>query len=143
MTREEYIKLFHKEQLNLVAFKRLLDCDEEVLRLVNRVIQTEREAVAEWIMGKGFATGHGESTKDLLDELEWQIAERERGACAECGADGGGHALYCVACAEKFVKNEWVWLTDKEVDECLRGLPTQTIDVYARRIETKIKEKNT
>jgi hypothetical protein len=37
----------------------------------------------------------------------------------------------------------WVWLTDKEVDECLQGLPTQTIDVYARRIETKIKEKNT
>jgi hypothetical protein len=37
----------------------------------------------------------------------------------------------------------WVWLTDKEVDECLRGLPTQTIDVYARRIETKIKDKNT
>ena len=78
MTQEEYIKLFHKEQLNLVAFKRLLDCDEEVLRLVNRVIQTEREAVAEWIMGKGFATGHGESTKDLLDELEWQITEKER-----------------------------------------------------------------
>ena len=37
----------------------------------------------------------------------------------------------------------WVWLTDKEVDECLRGLPTQTIDVYARRIEAKLKEKNT
>ena len=38
---------------------------------------------------------------------------------------------------------EWIWLTDKEVDECLQGLPTQTIDVYARRIETKIKDKNT
>jgi len=63
-------------------------------------------------------------------------------ACAECGADGG-HALYCVACAEKFVKREWIWLTDKEVDECLQGLPTQTIDVYARRIEIKIKDKNT
>jgi len=37
----------------------------------------------------------------------------------------------------------WVGLTDEEVDECLQGLPTQTIDVYARRIETKIKEKNT
>jgi len=37
----------------------------------------------------------------------------------------------------------WVWLTDKEVDECLRGLPTQTIDVYARRIEAKLKELNT
>ena len=104
-------------------------------------------------------------------------------SCAECGADGG-HALYCVACAEKFIaqtetkdepvavvisesganvthswwhepalpigtklytspQREWVWLTDKEVDECLRGLPTQTIDVYARRIEAKLKEKNT
>jgi hypothetical protein len=39
-------------------------------------------------------------------------------------------------------KKQWVWLTNKEVDECLRGLPTQTIDVYARRIETKIKDKN-
>jgi len=47
MTREEYIKLFHKEQLNLVAFKRLLDCDEEVLRLVNSAIEAEREACAE------------------------------------------------------------------------------------------------
>ena len=46
MTKEEYIKLFHKEQLNLVAFKRLLDCDEEVLRLVNSAIKTEREACA-------------------------------------------------------------------------------------------------
>ena len=40
-------------------------------------------------------------------------------------------------------KREWVWLTDKEVDECLQGLPTQTIDVYARSIEIKIKDKNT
>ena len=83
MTREEYIKLFHKEQLNLVAFKLLLDCDEEVLRLVNRVIQTERESVANWLMKKGFATGHGDSIVDMLDELEWQVAEREREACAK------------------------------------------------------------
>ena len=36
----------------------------------------------------------------------------------------------------------WVGLTDEEVHECLNGLPTQTIDVYARRIEAKLKEKN-
>jgi len=36
----------------------------------------------------------------------------------------------------------WVGLTDEEIQECLQGLPTQTIDVYARRIETKIKDKN-
>ena len=46
MTRDEYNLLFHKEQLNLVAFKRLMDCDEEVLRLVNRAIENEREACA-------------------------------------------------------------------------------------------------
>ena len=46
MTREEYNKLFHKEQLNLVAFKRLMDCDEEVLRLVNKAIEKEREECA-------------------------------------------------------------------------------------------------
>jgi len=38
---------------------------------------------------------------------------------------------------------EWVSLTDEEIQECLQGLPTQTIDVYARRIEAKLKEKNT
>jgi hypothetical protein len=34
--------------------------------------------------------------------------------CAECGV-GGGHALYCLACAEKYVKPEWVGLTDEEI----------------------------
>ena len=36
----------------------------------------------------------------------------------------------------------WVGLTDEEIQECLQGLPTQTIDVYARRIEQALKEKN-
>ena len=42
-----------------------------------------------------------------------------------------------------FCKKEWVGLTDEEIQECLKGLPTQTIDIYARRIEAKLKEKNT
>ena len=44
---------------------------------------TEREMVANWLMRKGFATGHGDNIVDMLDELEWQIAEREREACAK------------------------------------------------------------
>ena len=32
--------------------------------------------------------------------------------CAECGADGG-HALYCVACAEKFL----VFLVKKAIEQ--------------------------
>jgi hypothetical protein len=47
MTWEEYIDLFHKEQLNLVAFKQLFQCDHEVLRLVNAAIAAEREACAD------------------------------------------------------------------------------------------------
>jgi hypothetical protein len=46
MNRDEYVILFHKLELNLVAFKRLLDCDEEVLKLVNAAIAAEREACA-------------------------------------------------------------------------------------------------
>ena len=46
MTEEEYSKLFHKEQLNLVALKMLFQCDKEVLRLVNAAIAAEREACA-------------------------------------------------------------------------------------------------
>jgi hypothetical protein len=46
MTEEEYYKLFYKEQLNLVAFKMLFQCDKEVLRLVNAAIAAEREACA-------------------------------------------------------------------------------------------------
>ena len=41
------------------------------------------------------------------------------------------------------LQRTWVGLTDKELHDCLNGLPTQTIDVYARRIEAKLKELNT
>ena len=34
--------------------------------------------VSQWMMDKGYATGHGTSVVDLLQELEWQVAERER-----------------------------------------------------------------
>jgi len=38
--------------------------------------------------------------------------------CAECGI-GGGYALYCVACVEKFFGKgkEWVGLTDQDMNE--------------------------
>ena len=66
MTREEYNLLFHKEQLNLVAFKRLMDCDEEVLRLVNRAIEKEREACAK--VCDGYSDGRHANMADLCAE---------------------------------------------------------------------------
>lgn len=34
-----------------------------------------REELANWMIAEGFATGHGDSFKDLLRELDWQIQE--------------------------------------------------------------------
>jgi len=42
----------------------------------------ERNKVAQWMIAKGYATGHGDTTEDLLKELEWQVRESERNACA-------------------------------------------------------------
>ena len=41
----------------------------------------EQEKVAKWMVERGYATGHGDTVEDLLKELEWQVAERERKAC--------------------------------------------------------------
>ena len=71
MTRDEYVRLFHKLELNLVAFKRLLDCDEEVLKLVNAAVAAEREACAKVVEQAGI-DGYGTLAAALL--------VRERGA---------------------------------------------------------------
>lgn len=60
-------------------------------------VMDDKEKLAQWMMQRGYATGHGESTEDLLAELDWQIVENwnramingietEREACAELAA---------------------------------------------------------
>ena len=34
-----------------------------------------RERLAAWMLEQSFATGHGDTFEDLLNELAWQIAE--------------------------------------------------------------------
>ena len=51
------------------------------------VAAAEREKVAAWMRSKSYATGHGDTIEDLLKELEWQVAEREREACAKVCED--------------------------------------------------------
>lgn len=46
---------------------------------MDKAIAAERNKVAQWMMAQGYATGHGDTTEDLLKELEWQVADR----CAE------------------------------------------------------------
>jgi len=43
----------------------------------------EREKVAHWMVERGYATGHGDTVEDLLREIDWQAAEREREECAK------------------------------------------------------------
>ena len=47
------------------------------------VAQAERNKVAQWMIDRSYATGHGDTVEDLLKELEWQVAEAEREACAK------------------------------------------------------------
>ena len=51
------------------------------LQAVRSAVAVDRENVAKWIIERGYATGHGDTIEDLLKELEWQVAEREREAC--------------------------------------------------------------
>jgi len=45
MNWDEYNILFHKLNLNRVAFKEVKDCSEEILTLVNAALAAEREWV--------------------------------------------------------------------------------------------------
>ena len=56
---------------------------EQIERFAALVAAAEREKVAAWMMQRSYATGHGDTIEDLLKELEWQVAEREREECAQ------------------------------------------------------------
>ena len=79
MNRDEYVRLFHKLELNLVAFKRLLDCDEEVLKLVNAAIAAEREACAQIAHNTYEGFGVDAQGVDFVKQ-RIAIAIREKGA---------------------------------------------------------------
>ena len=87
MNKEELIDMARKSDFeihldNLITWDGI-ECTNELTAFAKLVAEHEREVVATWIMDRGFATGHGDSIVDLLDQLEWQIAEKEREACAK------------------------------------------------------------
>ena len=58
------------------------DSIDELERFANLIAAAEREKVARWMMERGYATGHGDTIEELLREIDWQAAEREREMCA-------------------------------------------------------------
>ena len=65
--------------------------------------------------------------------------------CDECGV-GGGYALYCLSCAEKYVKPKWVELTENQIDKLEKefiGFPVPNIYNFVKAIDAKLNDKNT
>ena len=95
MNRDEYNILFHKLELNLVAFKRLMDCDEEVLKLVNAAIEAERERI-KW---DSIHTCNPHCDRPACVAVR-RAREDEREMCAKvCEAEGERVDASWVSCA--------------------------------------------
>lgn len=49
MNWDEYNKLFHRAQVNRVAFVPVMQADEPLLRMVNLALDEQRELIASWV----------------------------------------------------------------------------------------------
>ena len=80
MNREDIIRMAREAGLAYGSDEKPLN---SVTRFAALVAAVERNKLAAWMIERGYATGHGDTTEDLLRELEWQIKEHEREACAK------------------------------------------------------------
>jgi hypothetical protein len=104
MDREEIIRMAREAGLAYGSDEKPLG---SVTRFAALVAAAEREKVAAWMIQRGYATGHGDSVEDLLHELEWQIREQEREACA--------------AMAEAFHHHQYDFTGNLELHEAIRA----------------------
>jgi len=84
--KNEYIDLFHKLQLNEVAFKPLFRCDDEVLTLVN--------AAEEKVYEQGFIDGvqkNSESRVSKFMDKKWVGLTDEQ--IKQCSYDANGFMI--------------------------------------------------
>jgi len=94
MNRKEIDKLWNK------AIREAMDegCLYTRYHFAELVAAAERNKLAAWMIQRGYATGHGDTTENLLNELDWQVlanwssamktgAENEREACAKVADD--------------------------------------------------------
>lgn len=50
---------------------------DPIAQAVREAVEKEREKLAAFMIRNGFATGHGDTLDDLLDEFQHQISERD------------------------------------------------------------------
>jgi hypothetical protein len=110
MTRDDIIRMAREAGLRSAVILHLYGgkegalCDSEIEelaqieRLFHMAQAAERNKLAQWMNDYSYATGHGDTTEDLLEELDWQITESwskvvvasveaEREACAKVCED--------------------------------------------------------
>ena len=78
MNWDEYNILFHKLNLNRVAFKEVKDCSEEILTLVNAALAAEREWVGltdDEVYKIAFSL-EGENWRKIADAIEAKLKEK-------------------------------------------------------------------
>ena len=78
MTRDDIIKIAKEANLPYEYDTYRVLYLKELERFAALVAAAEREKVAAWMIARGYATGHGDTIEDLLQELDWQIREQER-----------------------------------------------------------------
>jgi sulfur relay (sulfurtransferase) DsrC/TusE family protein len=104
----------------------------------------EREKVAHWMVERGYATGHGDTVEDLLKELEWQAAEREREGYRQGYADAMNWKTQNHL--EHLPGREWVGLTVEEIKSLRSWWPSYedapALLELVKDVEAKLKEKN-
>jgi hypothetical protein len=54
--------------------------EDHLIRFAALVRADERNKLATWMIAKGYATGHGDTMDQLLEELRWQVEERGQDA---------------------------------------------------------------
>ena len=67
-------------------------------------VDADREVLAAWMTRQGYATGHGDTIEDLLQELELNIAESWTRALVN-GVEGEREA--CAKVVEEWLHGEW------------------------------------
>jgi hypothetical protein len=92
MTRDEIVQIAWDVGL-LMRSHQSQDKPTKLERFAERIAAAEKQKVVVYMNSRAFATGHGDTIDDLLKELEWQVAEREREACAKLAGPHLGGAI--------------------------------------------------
>ena len=117
MTKEDIIRMAREQGLPETETEGVFRVNTDDL---GRMLAAERNKLATWMIERGYATGHGDTTEDLLKELDWQIDERiaaEREACATL-CDQMFHDW----CNQEFEDEDEAYRNKPDAEDCKKAI---------------------